>query len=114
MDNVFLGYFSSTEAGHAEDNLMRYIREHDLVGALLEIFLNTSPCSSEYGTSKKKEGCQEELAEFSRKRGLTIEVGADHPYQPRGVPGGKSLSREAAANSPMYTEFLKGNAQMKK
>lgn len=111
LDGVDLGLFKSYGGKHAEDTLIAYLKGRKIKSGKLKINLSTSPCSSTFGTSKKEEGCQEELEALGGT--FDIEVIADHPYQPKGIADAKSKSIEAAESSSISISFSKGVAQLK-
>lgn len=84
-DEQELGIFATTRDKHAEENLIDYIRSHEIRGKNLTVYLSTSPCSSTFGTREDgKPGCQEKLEEL-KELGFTLSVRPDHLYQPQSI-----------------------------
>ncbi len=80
----FQRVFNTTRDKHAEENLIDFINTNNYRNCHLRIQINASPCSSEYGTRDDGHpGCQERLREMSAARNITLNVEADHPYQPQ-------------------------------
>lgn len=106
--NVFSVIAWSSDTGHAEENLLSFLAQNGRTKGFLKIWLSTSPCSSKYGTGK---GCQEMLESC----GMTVEVVADHYYQPRrtGLESSKQASINAANNCSFKIKIKKGTLQLK-
>jgi hypothetical protein len=103
------GVFMSNDNRHAEENLIQYIVKNynktDLEGKTLTIYLSTSPCSSLFDTSRNSTGCSELLERFANNTRITLNVIADHLYQPKGLiaplPDIMAQDREWPFGSPM-------------
>ncbi len=108
FDGKDLGIFHTEKVGHAEEMLVAKIKELGLKDGKLVIYLSTSPCSSTFGTRDDGHlGCHEHLESLS-ERGITVDVRADHLYQPQmigameresGFPTGFSSFSAAASSS---------------
>ena len=85
LNGTGVGLFTSNSSGHAETNLLNHVNTLSYgPGSTLDIILSASPCSSSFGTSKKSDGCAEEIEEFKRNHpNITVKVYAHHPYQPK-------------------------------
>lgn len=79
------GCFMTSGSNHAEDNLIAKLNELKISTGDLKIWLSTTPCSSNFGTRKDdcSEGCQEKLQKLHNPPTFTVEVAADHLYQPK-------------------------------
>ena len=85
------GVFMSSSSGHAEDALIAALGD-EAKGSLV-IWLSASPCSSTFSTRKDEDededGCQEKLEKLNSKT-LSVEVRADHLYQPKDLGGSET------------------------
>ena len=103
---ITLGASKNIKGAHAEDVMIGILRDHGGMfdpGKLnpIHMAVTKSPCSSTYGTSKKKEGCTESLIKLITKGvslggptvkfALTLHV--DHLY------GGSAVRKRASCNA---------------
>lgn len=111
---LYPGMFTNTAQKHAEENLLEYLQEQDVTEGTLNIKLSTSCCSSIFGTTKEpeREGCLEQLEEYNRQHpNLTINIEADHLYQPQHIQNPKYCSEVAVLSSDLHISISNDVAQ---